>query len=259
MHTPLFSIIIPTYNSQKTISFCLESVLKQSYPHFEILVMDGASTDETLTIARSYKDDRIRTYSEKDKGIYDAMNKGIKVSKGDWLIFLGSDDTLYADTTLSNVAPLLEGYDVVYGNVYSTRFGGLYDGEFTGKKLLKSNISHQAIFFNRGVFDKVGFFNTRYKSQGDWDHNLRWFYAKDVKHKFIDVTITNFADGGLSSRYQDAGFATIRNWKYNMIIKKQLRFADKLKVITSELTAAIRENRRRNVLTIISEIPRFLF
>src|SRR5688500_1299745 len=138
MNTPFFSIIVPTLNSGFHIANCIKSVIKQTYPSFEILVMDGMSKDKTLEIIQSYHDERIRIFAGKDKGIFDAMNKGIGMTKGIWLYFLGSDDELYSNDTLSSIADqCVDGIDVVYANVFSTRFKGLHDGKFDEKKILK--------------------------------------------------------------------------------------------------------------------------
>src|ERR1700722_16529958 len=99
----LLSIIIPTYNSQNTILTALQSIVKQSFDDFEIIIVDGLSNDDTVTIVKNFQDDRIKIISELDNGIYDAMNKGIDRAKGDWLYFLGSDDRLYNDTVLEDV------------------------------------------------------------------------------------------------------------------------------------------------------------
>jgi hypothetical protein len=93
----------------------------------------------------------------------------------------------------------LNKYDVVYGNVTSPRFNGVYDGEFTYSKLAEQNICHQAIFLNKVVFKKIGKFNLRYKAHADWDHNIRWFFSSKVSKIFIDLIIASYADGGVSS------------------------------------------------------------
>ena len=91
------SIILPTFNCDKVIRHCIESIVGQEFHDWELLVMDGMSRDGTLEIVRQYssKDSRIRVYSEPDNGIYDAMNKGIDKSQGEWLYFMGSDDSLF--------------------------------------------------------------------------------------------------------------------------------------------------------------------
>ena len=92
MTSPLFSIIIPTFNAAKTLSASLESVINQSCQQFELLIVDGISTDDTLSVVKKYAalSANIKWVSEKDNGIYDAMNKSIKMAKGEWLFFLGS-------------------------------------------------------------------------------------------------------------------------------------------------------------------------
>ena len=152
---PFFSIIIPTFNAERTLSNAIESILAQEYANYEILIIDGRSTDRTLEVAARFKSDHIVLVSEADTGVYDAMNKGIGRAQGTWLLFLGGDDTLYSSDVLEKVSNMLMPEDdVVYGNVYrSARF---YDGEFDYQKFLTKNICHQSIFFNKRVFDKIG-------------------------------------------------------------------------------------------------------
>jgi glycosyltransferase involved in cell wall biosynthesis len=154
--------------------------------------------------------------SEKDRGIYHAMNKGIERAKGEWLYFLGSDDTLYDENTLEEVSPQLmsQRADVYYGNVLlkgDTSWalsGTLYDKEFDLEKLLSKNISHQAIFYNRSVFKRLGGFDDKYKVLADWDFNLRCFAR--VKCVYIAVTVARFTGGGSSTISDDPLFFTDR-------------------------------------------------
>ena len=121
MQNPLFSIIIPTFNSSKTLKECLDSLFEQSFNSYEVLIIDSVSTDATLSVLKEYtsKYPNIKVYSEKDNGIYDAMNKGMSLAKGDWLYFLGSDDTFYNSRVLSHVSNAIGNTTkkVVYGNV----------------------------------------------------------------------------------------------------------------------------------------------
>ncbi|HLY70454.1 MAG TPA: glycosyltransferase family 2 protein [Puia sp.] len=209
-----FSIIIPTYNSQKSILAALQSIVNQSCDDFEIVIVDGLSKDDTVSIVKSRKDDRIKVISERDNGIYDAMNKGINRAQGDWLYFLGSDDQLYNDTVLEDVKKIQEksNINVIYGNVKIVgeaswaKDGAVYDGAFDKKKLLKKNICHQAIFYRRNfIVDKIGYFNPNYKLCADWDFNLRC-YAKD-NFLYIDKIIANFFSGGESTKsFKDDNF-----------------------------------------------------
>lgn len=197
------SIIIPTYNSQETIKACIDSILCQIYMDYEILIMDGVSQDCTLNIARSFDDKRITIYSEKDKGVYDAMNKGILKSRGEWLYFLGSDDKLYDENVLKNIIREIEisNPDIIYGDVYFMKRKMLYDGEFTREKLTtQANICHQAIFYKRSLFNRLGLFNLDFTIYADWDFNIRCFSTPDLNIQYIEDTISFFNDeGGLSS------------------------------------------------------------
>lgn len=208
------SIIIPTFNSAKTLAVCLDSILKQSFTDFEVLIMDGLSTDNTLEIVKSYDDERLIISSEKDNGIYDAMNKGVLLAKGTWFYFMGSDDSLYERTTIEQFLnnAELKNNDFIYGDVYSTRFKGRYDGLFSHSKLINQNICHQAIFFRKSIFTKVGKFNTKYKVYADWDHNIRCFFSSKVSNAYLYQIIANYADDGYSSNQIDEVFKKDKNF-----------------------------------------------
>lgn len=194
------SIIIPTYNSAATLRKTLDSIICQTFTDWEVLVMDGASTDDTTKVAQSYNDSRIRIYSEPDKGIYDAMNKGIKKAQGEWLYFLGSDDWLLNDNVLNDVFVQCEinGYDVVYGEVDAPHLASNHSGEWT-LQTIDRNRCHQAIFYKRKVFRRLGNYNTKYKVWADYDLNLKWFFDTKVKKKHIPAMIAHYSEGGYST------------------------------------------------------------
>ena len=142
---PRLSIIIPTFNSAKTLSRCLDSVISQSFTDWEVLMMDGVSNDDTIKIASSYQDSRIRIYSEPDKGIYDAMNKGIDKAQGEWLYFLGSDDWLYNSESFDDLFNNdVDSYDVIYGDVEGAYYDIRQNGEWTWD-CLNYNRIHQVV------------------------------------------------------------------------------------------------------------------
>ncbi|MCX6313025.1 MAG: glycosyltransferase family 2 protein [Bacteroidetes bacterium] len=205
------SIIIPTFNSAKTISSALESILQQSFSDFEILIMDGISTDNTLVIAESYSDERIKIFSEKDLGIYDAMNKGIKLAQGEWLYFLGSDDRLINSELFSEIMPnLTSDKDLVYGNVLWGNTGKKFDGPFDLEKLIKyRNICQQAIFYKRNLFLKIGLFKNEFKYCADHYFNIQCFIAcKNII--YVDKTIAIYNNEGKSSLFNDDLFQKTR-------------------------------------------------
>ena len=220
-HNPFISIITLTLNSTTTIERTLLSVANQSFTNIEHLIIDGQSTDGTLELIKRYqlKYNHIKIVSEPDAGIYDAMNKGIKLSTGEWVYFLGSDDIFYNDNILETIFTndAINGYDVIYGNVFSNRLGGIYDGEFSCDKLAHKNICHQAIFFRHDLFAIIGDFNLKYTSCADWDHNIRWFFNKKIKNKYVDLIIANYADGGYSQTHYDLIF---QNDRPTLLIKQ---------------------------------------
>lgn len=172
--------------------------------------MDGVSTDNTIEIVKSYNDSRLRFYSEPDKGIYDAMNKGIKKAKGEWLYFLGSDDWLYDSFVLEKVFDVIRfGIDqqikIVYGDVYAPQLAPAHHGEWKVDKLL-FNRCHQAIFFHREVFEKMGLYDLKYRILSDYAFNLRWFIQDVIKNQYIAICVANYSTDGLSSREKDVEF-----------------------------------------------------
>lgn len=207
---PFFSIILPTFNSASTIRECIDSILSQSFSDFEILIMDGLSSDTTLDVANTYGDTRIRIFSQKDSGVYDAMNKGIEEAKGEWLYFLGSDDNLANNDVLLNVSITIKEKqpDLIYGYIFYKTSGEKYGGEFTRKIILNShNISHQSIFYKKELFSRLGKYNTDFHLFADWDFNIRCFSIPDLKIEYIDIPIAYYNEvSGISTQWNDTNF-----------------------------------------------------
>lgn len=210
MPVPAFSIIIPTYNSGKTLSQALGSILRQKFTDFEIIIVDGVSRDNTLEIIQkaAANDTRIKWVSEKDNGIFDAMNKGIALSNGSWLYFLGSDDFLYDENVLLNVNnhSTTTNASFIYGKVYSPKLKGTYGHKSDGKDILFRNISHQSEFYKREIHEQVGQYKVEYKSFADWHFNIQCFKHPNIQTEYIDLVIATFADGGASSVSPDVFF-----------------------------------------------------
>ena len=205
MSSPFLTIIIPTLQAERTLGEALDSVLVQQFIDLEVLIMDSVSRDRTLEIAAAYiqRDSRVRIISEPDKGIYDAMNKGIEAAHGEWILFLGSDDKLNDPQVLGVFAgtPGLETLDLVYGNVVSPSYKGVYDGEFDLRKLLVRNMPHQAIFHKRSLFPLIGGYSIHYRGYADWDFNIRCFRDSRVRKRYIDLVVAYFGANGVSSRH----------------------------------------------------------
>jgi len=222
----LFTIIIPTYNSSALITKCLESICVQAFNNFEVIIVDGLSKDNTLQLAETYRHKlpSLRISSEKDQGIYDAMNKGIELAKGEWLYFMGSDDYFYSNDVLLKISQAVNNnLDVIYGNVYDQKLNSIYDGEFSDRKLFYINICHQSIFFNKELFKKIGNYNLQYTFWADWDHNFRWFYNKQISKKHINLTISYYSTGGFSSNITTDNFSRIKKEKYLELTGKKIK------------------------------------
>jgi glycosyltransferase involved in cell wall biosynthesis len=225
------SVITPTLNSEKCIEDCLLSVIKQDYVLKEHWIIDGGSTDNTLKIVISYteKYNHIKYLSEKDGGIFDAMNKGIIKSHGQWLYFLGSDDVLSDNKVFSDLfsLPGIFFWDVIYGNVIFKISKVIYDGRFDNDKLIKKNICHQAIIFKRSLFNKIGNYDLRYKDLADYVFNLKWFTNYLIKKKYTNRIIAIYNENGNAFNSTDEKFALDKD----SLVKKHFYWHFKFKSI----------------------------
>lgn len=198
------SIITVSYNSEKTIKRTIESVLAQTYRNIEYLIIDGKSTDNTMNIVKKYEDKfngRMHWISEPDEGIYDAMNKGIKMTSGELVGILNSDDYYEPDAVENMVNALgTEKYQILYGFMRTLRNSEEYSIAIrTHKDLRNGMISHPTCFVTKKLYDDFGMYDTRYKSVADYDFMLRMFDNKDVVFRPVYKLITNFEQGGMSS------------------------------------------------------------
>lgn len=200
----LFSVITVSYNAAKCISETLESVLAQSINDLEVIVVDGGSTDGTVDIIRQFEakfQGRLRWLSEPDKGIYDAMNKGISLAKGDFVNFLNCGDS-YMPNALVSVSEeicLHRDAQVIYG--ISRFFDD--DGEVrlireNHLRLRDRNICHQAIWYRRELFDKFGVYDLQYRFMADYDMNIRLCQA-GVVFLPINALVVNYSMAGVTS------------------------------------------------------------
>ena len=197
------SIIIPTYNSEATLDSCLKSLENQLWQDFEVLIIDGLSSDRTLDIVATYalKNSNVKVFCENDNGVYDAMNKGLKIASGRFIYFLGSDDQLYSPTVLHDIFNDDTQADFIYGNVWLNSEHRLYSGESNLAKLLIDQVSicHQAIFYSRKVFDKLGEFDQKYFIHADYDLNIKCFEDDELMKKYIPITVCIYNQGGISN------------------------------------------------------------
>ncbi len=207
MNRKLFSIITPAYNSGLKIEKTIDSVLSQGSDLLEYIVVDGGSTDETLSILETYGD-KLKIISEADAGVYDAMNKGIEAASGWYLYFIGAGDSL-RENMLGKIARVLpeDNLSLVYGNAYMVDQGIIYDGEFSKAKLRQRNICHQSVFYGRTVFDMLGLYDLRFKVLADHAFNIKCFWNDRITKKYAAYVIANYEGGGISRNEIDVDFA----------------------------------------------------
>lgn len=209
---PTFSIITVTYNAERVLEDTIQSVIAQTYHHIEYIIIDGASTDGTLSIIERYRPHISRLISEPDKGLYDAMNKGIAAATGDYLCFLNAGDCLHEDDTLQNVVHTLpaEGEpDLIYGNTalvdrkrHFLRMRRLAPPEQLNWKSFKRGmlVCHQAFWIKRALAEP---YDLSYRFSADFDWCIR--VLKQVKQcHHTHLTLIDYLNEGMTTQNQKA-------------------------------------------------------
>lgn len=203
------SIITIVYNRAYCIAHCIESILNQTYEDVEHVIIDGGSSDGTTEIIESYRD-KIGFYiSEKDDGIFDALNKGIKYATGEIIGILNSDDFFYSQDTLGKIVNgfLISGADLVYAKGMfvdkddPSRVKRIYtSGPFKKQYLGFGWIPlHTTIFVRKEIFSRFGGYNSGYTIASDYEISLRWFQNDEIKKYFLDEWVVKMRLGGLST------------------------------------------------------------
>ncbi|AZN38503.1 glycosyltransferase family 2 protein [Paenibacillus albus] len=183
---PKISVITATFNSEKFVEIAVKSLIAQTYPNIEYIIVDGASEDRTLEVIERYRKHIDIVISEPDNGVYDAFNKGIKVASGDIIYFLNSDDYLADERVISDVAILFSEQPylkIIYGNVVVHDIGNY--NQVIGKKLTLSDFKegqmcpHQGVFVKKELFESHGYFRTDIWGVGDFDFMIRCFQSDE--------------------------------------------------------------------------------
>jgi glycosyltransferase involved in cell wall biosynthesis len=211
---PLFTIILPTRNAAHQISGALESLAVQTERAFEVLVVDGASGDDTLARVDAVRPrlPAVQVLHLPARGVYNAVNRAVTLAQGQWLHVLGADDRLHAPDTLARLRAALEGQSaaLVYGDVRvmgpnaMVASGARYGGPFTLARLLGQNICQQAILYRRDLLARCGPFNEAYPLWADWDLAQRVFLSEPTR--WLDIVVADYAATGISSAALDQRF-----------------------------------------------------
>ena len=206
------TIITATYNSSSTVRYTLESVLKQTYADFEHLIVDGASKDNTLEIVKEYLPHfhgKLRYISEPDKGIYDAMNKGIELVTGDIIGILNSDDFYSSPYVLEKIAKAMETgkVDAVYGDVHFVTATNLnkcvryYSSKLFHRTWMRFGFmpAHPSFYCRREIYIQYGSFDTSYKVAADFENLLRLIFVNKIRIQYIPLDFVTMRTGGAST------------------------------------------------------------
>ena len=205
------SIVTATYNSAQTISDTIKSVLGQTFQDIEYIVIDGNSTDMTVSVIKQYEplfEGRLKWLSEKDGGIYDAMNKGIRIATGDVVGILNSDDYFTSNDVIERmVAAFSDGVDAVYGDVHFIHDGELdkvvryYSSKPFRPFWLRFGFmpAHPSFYCKREVFEKAGLYKTDYLIGSDYEMMVRLFMVHKINAKYLPLDFVTMRIGGAST------------------------------------------------------------
>lgn len=216
------SVITVCYNSALTIGHTLRSVREQKYANIEHIIVDGGSKDTTLAIVATEGRHVARLVSEKDNGIYDAMNKGIQMATGDVVAFLNADDFYKDSEVLARVAMVMqvEQLDALYGDVEFFRHGNqdavarrYNSGRFTVRRLGWGWMpAHPALFVRRTLFERYGNFRTDYRIAGDFEFIARVFRHPELRHRHLPESLVRMQMGGFSTS----------GWRATLLLNREM-------------------------------------
>lgn len=210
MVSPKVSVITVSYNSSGTISDTIKSVLSQTYPDIEYIVIDGSSTDGTIDVIGSFGSKVTKCISEPDKGIYDAINKGIRLSTGDIVGILNSDDSFYNKDVIQTVATtfLEDNTEAIFGDIVfvdpvrTSKIVRYYSSEKFNPNKFKFGFmpAHPSFYVKRDLFEKFGYYKIDYKIAADFELLVRFLFINQIHYKYIQMPFVSMRRGGVSNR-----------------------------------------------------------
>lgn len=198
------SIITVNYNNKAGLQKTIDSVTAQIFKDIEFIIIDGNSTDGSKELLLEHQDHFTYWVSEPDHGIYHAMNKGISIAKGDYLLFLNSGDCLADEQVLNKLAPQINGtYDIYYGDIIFERTKNrrkvIFPEKLSFNFFVTDNLSHQATFIKRTLFDKFFYYNEHFRIASDWEFMIYAICKRNASYQHLNLLVTIYDGTGLSS------------------------------------------------------------
>lgn len=198
------SIITVNYNDAKGLERTIASVINQTSLEFEYIVIDGGSTDSSLEVIKKYQNKINYFVSEKDSGIYNAMNKGIKVAKGEYLFFLNSGDHFFNQDVIKKISYFLQQRDLIYFNIEikDTNRSKIvsYPDVLRFSDFYLGGICHQSVFIRKTLFETVGLYDEELKIVSDWKFFILALFKHNCSYKKVNETLSTYYLGGISSQ-----------------------------------------------------------
>lgn len=195
-----FSVITVCFNAGDKLKNTIDNILAQSFDDYEIVIKDGLSSDGSLNAVK--ENEKIKIYSEKDAGIYDAMNRAVSYACGDYVIFMNCGDSFYDEKVLEKAAEFIkENPDkkIYYGDAYFCNAKEIISQpkEITESICYRHMPNHQSCFFDRHLWDDDGF-DTKYRIRADYDFFLRSYFQKNIRPAYLGITVASYEGGGYS-------------------------------------------------------------
>lgn len=214
------SLITVSFNSARTIGDTINSVLSQNYAGIEYIIVNGESSDGSMEIIKSYGNKISKFVSEPDKGIYDAINKGIRLASGDIIGILNSDDVFYDSNVISKLASVFESEnpDAVYGDIQFINEVGRVVRYYSSRKFIPEKFrygfmpAHPSFYAKREMFEKFGYYKTDYKIAADYELLIRFLFVNRIKTKYMEMPFVSMLTGGVSNK----------SFKSNILLNKEI-------------------------------------
>lgn len=237
------TIVTVCFNAADTIAATLRSVASQTHPDVEHIVIDGGSTDGTLALVAAHGAHVARVISEPDRGIYDAMNKGIRLASGELIGILNADDVYADEAVLARVAAVVEqeNLDALYGDVafFAPQRPDVTTRRYSSRRFSPSRMAwgwmpaHPTLFLRRSLFERFGFYRTDFRIAGDYELIARFFKNGDLHYRYLPEVLVRMSTGGVSTG----------GWRNTLLLNR-------------EVLRACRENGiRTNLCMLLSKYP----